>query len=62
MYGWYWGSTMLTTVGFGDIVPGNKYEAFAVSFLEVLCCAVFGYSINYIGGMVSVLGESSINF
>lgn len=59
IYGWYWGSTMLTTVGFGDITPGNKYEAFLVSFLEVLCCAVFGYCINYIGSLVSVLGEST---
>lgn len=33
-----------------------------VSFLEVLCCAVFGYCINYIGSLVSVLGESSNKF
>lgn len=56
LYGWYWGSTILTTVGFGDITPGNKYEAMLVSFLEVLCCGIFGYCVNYIGALASVLG------
>lgn len=25
LYGWYWGANLLTTVGLGDVVPGNVY-------------------------------------
>lgn len=56
LYGWYWGANLLTTVGLGDIIPGNVYEAFIVSLIQIFCSAFFGFLISYIGGMLTVLG------
>jgi hypothetical protein len=49
----------MSTVGFGDIQPASgsiffflildPFEAFLVSILEVFCCVVFSYFVNYIG-------------
>jgi len=52
--GWYWGATILSTVGFGDIIPYNNVERFIVSLVEVCCCMSFGYFVNTIGEMIKV--------
>ncbi len=52
--GWYWGSTILSTVGFGEIIPANNVERFVISLVEVTCCMTFGYFVNAIGEIIKM--------
>jgi hypothetical protein len=63
MVGWYWGATVLSTVGFGDITPVSTFifisdyiERFFCSFIEVMCCVMFGFFVNYIGSLINMVG------
>lgn len=57
--GWYWGSTILSTVGFGEIIPANNIERFVISIIEVCCCMTFGYFVNAIGEIIKMRSEAS---
>ena len=39
----------MITIGFGDIVPTNHYEAFFATVNMIFMSCVFAYSINNIG-------------
>lgn len=61
----------MSTVGFGDINPAHKskfifildiYEKMFISTLEVVCCIVFGYFLNYIGSLLNIFGESKASY
>lgn len=56
--GWYWGSTILSTVGFGEIIPANNVERFFISIVQVVCCMTFGYFVNAIGEIIKMNSES----
>ena len=33
IYAFYWGTTMMMTVGFGDVLPGNEKEIIITAFI-----------------------------
>lgn len=59
VYAFYWGTTIMMTVGFGDMLPGNPNEVIITSFLEMTSCIVLGFNISQIGHIVSMLRQKS---
>ena len=49
----YWAVVTLTTVGYGDIHPVNKYEKIYTIFVNFISCGVFAYCLNRIGNAVA---------
>ena len=56
-YALYWGATIITTVGFGDITVANPLEAIFVSIVMMIGCLVISYSISQVGTIVGNLAE-----
>lgn len=53
----YWGTTIMMTVGFGDFLPVVIEEIIVVSFLEMGSCILLGYNISEIGHLIGLLRE-----
>ena len=45
----------MLTVGYGDFVPGNKYEKVFSIFSILITCCVFGYTMNVVGNVLDTL-------
>lgn len=43
---YYWGTIIVTTVGFGDISCGNWREAIVVSILVIFTTMILGFNIS----------------
>lgn len=52
-YAFYWGTTIMMTVGFGDVTPNNKHEVIIIAFIEMFSCIVLAYNISYIASLFS---------
>lgn len=54
-YSWayYWGTTIMLTVGFGDISAANYKEAICLTFIETLGCITLAYNINCVGTLIA---------
>ena len=54
-YSWayYWGTTIMLTIGFGDISPVNHKEALILTVIETISCIVLAYNINWVGILFS---------
>ena len=50
----YWAVITMSTVGYGDIFPINKYEKLFVIIVNFISCGVFAYCLNKIS---SILGS-----
>ncbi|EAR95403.2 cyclic nucleotide-binding domain protein (macronuclear) [Tetrahymena thermophila SB210] len=48
----YFAIIAMITVGFGDVVPINKYERVYVIFQTCFSCGIFAFAINTIGNIV----------
>lgn len=55
IWGFYWATTIMMTVGFGDYLPVTYKEAIIVSFLELFSCIILAYNISEIGNIISAL-------
>lgn len=54
VYALYWGVTVMTTVGFGDLTPANVYEVSFIASFMLVSCGTFAYLFNAIG---MILGD-----
>ena len=61
-YSWayYWGTTIMLTVGFGDIHAANYKEAICLTLIETLSCITLAYNINCVGTLISSIRSEGI--
>ena len=52
IYAFYWTITTMMTVGYGDIVPQNEYEALFTSVTIIFGCGLYAFNLNLIGMIV----------
>ncbi len=55
IWGYYWGTNIMLTVGFGDISAKNTTEAIILIFVETLSCITLAYNISCVGSIISEL-------
>jgi len=60
IWAYYWATTMMLTIGFGDIVPVTYKEALVLIFLETISCIVLAYNINCVGSLISNIRSQDI--
>lgn len=53
VWGYYWGTNIMLTVGFGDISANNYYEAILLIFIQTFSCITLAYNINCVGALIS---------
>jgi hypothetical protein len=53
IWSYYWGTTIMLTIGFGDFVPVCYEEAFCMIFIETISCMVLAYNINCVGSLIA---------
>ena len=51
-WAYYWGTTIMLTVGFGDISATTTEEALSMIFIEMLSCILLTYNINSVGNII----------
>ena len=61
IWAFYWGTTIMSTIGFGDITPKNPKEVLIVTFVEMFGVILFAYFINSVQGFLTSLRELSEN-
>lgn len=57
-YGTYWSVSIMSTVGFGDVVSSNIVEAIVLSFIILFGCLILSYNIAQVGSIFNNLVES----
>lgn len=60
IWSYYWGTTIMLTIGFGDIVPVCYKEALCMIFIETISCIVLAYNINCVGSLISNIRSQDI--
>lgn len=53
IWGVYWGTTIMFTVGFGDFAATNHMEALCLTFIEMVSCISLSYNINCVGNIIT---------
>lgn len=60
IWAYYWGTTLMLTIGFGDIVPVTYKEACCMILIETLSCVVLSYNISCVGSLISNIRSQDI--
>lgn len=60
IWSYYFGTTIILTIGFGDLHPGNIIEAFFIIIISFCACLFFGYNINYIGNLINLIKQEEV--
>lgn len=58
IWGYYWGTNIMLTVGFGDITATNYKEATTLVFIETVSCITLAYNISYVGALIASIREN----
>ena len=58
-YSLYWSATTMTTVGYGDLIPGNDVERRYAIFAMLVAAIIFGYMLSQIGVLVASLDRQA---
>lgn len=53
IWAYYWATTTMLTVGFGDFAPVYYLEALCMVFIMTSSCIVLAYNINSVGTLIS---------
>jgi hypothetical protein len=48
IWAFYWSTTIMLTIGFGDLTPKNTKEVAIVTFTEMFSVLIFAYCLNAI--------------
>ena len=62
IYSFYYVCVTMNTVGYGDITPQNIYEVLFNILLIYIACAIFAYSLNSIGIIISNIVKQEDEF
>lgn len=58
----YWTSTTLTTIGYGDITPSTSWQMVYTIFVQLLGAGMFGYMIGNIASLLANVDISRTQF
>jgi hypothetical protein len=53
IWAYYWGTTVMLTIGFGDIVPVTYQEACCMILIQTISCVVLSYNISCVGALIT---------
>jgi hypothetical protein len=61
-YAWayYWATTIMLTVGFGDLAATNYEEAIALTMIEMISCIALAYNIKCVGILMSNIRQQDL--
>lgn len=60
VWSYYFGTTIILTIGFGDLHAANHIEAFFIISISFFACVFFGYNINYIGHLINSIRQDEL--
>ena len=60
LYSFYWATMTMTTVGYGDVIPQNDLELVTANITMYIACAVFAFSVNSLGMILSNINSRSM--
>jgi len=60
LWSYYFGTTIILTIGFGDLHAANYIEATFIIFVSFFACVFFGYNINCIGNLINSIRQDEV--
>lgn len=56
----YWSVTTLTSIGYGDVIPGTMLEYSVATFLMFIGSFLYTYIIGTVAGIVGVIQQNNL--